>query len=222
MLLAENVAVRFRDAQGKTFDGLHIERMEFAPGRLSCVTGPSGSGKSTLLLTLAGLIVPATGSVRWNGDAISTWPEAKRDAWRCRNVGMVFQDFQLIAELSPLANVMLPGSFGGRPNSGALKTRAHALLAELGVPASRRRIEDLSRGEQQRVAIARALLFDPPLLLADEPTASLDRDNAQFVTTLLADAAQKGKMVVAVSHDDLLLREASVVHRLERGMLKAA
>ena len=185
MLVAEDLVVRFRDAQGASFDGLKVEQMSFEPGKLTAVSGPSGSGKSTLLLTLAGLIVPSKGQVVWNGEAISTWPEAKRDAWRCQNVGLVFQDFQLIAELSPLANVTLPGSFGGRTSSGSLKARGLALMKELGVPQSRRRVEDLSRGEQQRVAIARALLFDPPLILADEPTASLDHDNAQFVTSFL-------------------------------------
>lgn len=222
MLVAQEIVVRFRDAQGASFESLRIERMQFEPGKLTAVSGPSGSGKTTLLLTLAGLIAPSAGRVLWDGEAISTWPEAKRDAWRCRNAGLVFQDFQLIPELSPLANVVLPGSFGGRPNRDSIKARGAALMEQLGVPQSRRRIEDLSRGEQQRVAIARALLFDPPLLLADEPTASLDRSNAEFVTRLLADAAGLGKIVVAVSHDDLLLREAAQVHRLDRGLLKAA
>jgi len=222
VLVAEEIVVRFRDAKGASFESLRIERMQFEPGKLTAVSGPSGSGKTTLLLTLAGLIAPSAGRVLWNGEAISVWPEAKRDAWRCRNAGLVFQDFQLIPELSPLANVILPGSFGGGPRGGSLKARGLALLEQLGVPQSRQRIEDLSRGEQQRVAIARALLFDPPLLLADEPTASLDRSNAEFVTKLLADAARAGKTVVVVSHDDLLLREASRVHRLDRGLLKAA
>ncbi|MBL8908408.1 MAG: ATP-binding cassette domain-containing protein, partial [Rhizobiales bacterium] len=132
MLVAEEVVVRFRDAQGASFESLRIERMPFEPGKLTAVSGPSGSGKTTLLLTLAGLIAPAAGRVLWNGEAISSWPEAKRDAWRCRNAGLVFQDFQLIPELSPLANVVLPGSFGGRPNRDSIKARGAALMEQLG------------------------------------------------------------------------------------------
>ena len=218
-LVAEGLAVRFRDAEGLAFEALNVERVSFEPGRITAVTGPSGSGKTTLLFTLAGLIAPSKGRVIWKDQSISAWPESRRDAWRRHTAGLIFQDFALIAELSPLANVLLPASFGRVPNGFSPKQRAAALFESLGVPQSRRRISDLSRGEQQRVAIARALLFDPPILFADEPTASLDRDNAQTVISLLGQAAKAGKTVVAVSHDDLLLGEAAVTHRLDRGRL---
>ena len=175
------------------------------PGKITAIAGPSGSGKSTLLYVLAGLQPPQAGRVLSDGADIYRLGEGRRDAWRRRTVGFVFQDFHLIPELSVVANVALPGTFG---RSGGRRRAPAELLAELGVPTDRRSVAMLSRGEQQRVAIARALAFDPPVMLADEPTASLDGAAASEVRAILRRLAEDGRTVVVVSHDEALLAEA--------------
>ena len=149
----------------------HLLRLE--PGELLALAGPSGSGKSTLLYLLSGLLVPAAGRVAWAGTDLADMGEGARDRWRRENAGFVFQNLHLIEELSPLDNVLTPGWFSSLSVKG-LYGRAEALLDRFGVPRDRKRVSLLSRGEQQRVAIARALLFDPKVIFADEPTASLD------------------------------------------------
>ena len=170
-LQIQHLKVAFLDAKGESFTALQTARIDFPRSAITVLCGPSGSGKSTLLQVIAGLISPQSGDVRWLGETVSTKTETARDRWRLQNIGYVFQDFQLIPELSPLANVALPASFG---KNSLPKNRAAELLNTFQVPLSRRRTSELSRGEQQRVAFARALLFDPQIILADEPTASLD------------------------------------------------
>ncbi len=215
MLVAEELQLSFRDASGGTFPALDLPHFAPKAGALTAVRGPSGCGKSTLLYVLAGLLPPDRGTVRFGDVDIYTLGEGRRDRWRRESIGFVFQDFHLLPELSPLANVAIAATFGGhRANVAA---RARALLEQLGVPHSRRSVELLSRGEQQRVAIARALLFDPPLILADEPTASLDDVAGAAVLDVLATLARAGKTVVIASHDPkaLALAEATLV--LEHG-----
>lgn len=215
MLVANGLSLSFRDAGGKSF--LVLDLPDFAPpvGQLTVIGGPSGSGKSTLLYVLAGLLPPDTGSVRFADLDIYALSESRRDAWRRDKVGFVFQDFHLLPELSPLANVTIAATFF-RSRIDA-KARARALLDQLGVPLAHRSVETLSRGERQRVAIARALLFDPPLVLADEPTASLDATAGAAVLRTLQDLAQNGKTVVMVSHEAKAVAAADVLLTLERG-----
>ena len=181
------------------------------------VTGPSGSGKSTLLHAIAGLLSLSSGIIVWGATEVSALPEAQRDRWRLATVGYIFQDFQLIAELSPAANVYLPATFSANRIS---RHRAESLLAEFGVPPSRARTVQLSRGEQQRVAFARALLHDPPLILADEPTASLDRVNAERVIVKFRNLARAGKTIIVASHDPALLAAADRTLRIVHGVLE--
>lgn len=215
MLVAKGLSLSFRDAGGAPFRVLDLP--EFAPpaGRLTVIGGPSGSGKSTLLYVLAGLLPPDTGSVRIGELDLYSLRESQRDRWRREQVGFVFQDFHLIPELSALANVTVAATFS-RSRSD-IRGRGRALLERLGVPLGYRSVETLSRGERQRVAIARALLFDPPLIFADEPTASLDVAAGAAVLRTMQDLASEGKTVVMVSHEPKAIAGADVLLTLERG-----
>ena len=194
--------------------------LELGRESLVVVTGPSGSGKSSLLYALCGLLTPTTGTVRHEAQDIYALSESRRDRWRRATVGLIFQDFHLIPELSPLANVALATRFGGTADRAALAARAQMLLEALQVPTARRHASMLSRGEQQRTAIARALLFDPPAIFADEPTASLDAEASRLVADRLqALARDEGRLVLAVSHDPIVISRADRVLHLERGHL---
>lgn len=218
MLQLSNISVTFQDATGKPFKALEIASVEFEPGHIIVISGPSGSGKSTLLHVIAGLLPPTTGEVIWQQKSVSKLPETQRDRWRRETIGYLFQDFQLIQELTPIGNVALPGTFG---RNRIPKDRAALLLDQFGVPHSRSTTAVLSRGEQQRVAFARALFFDPPVILADEPTASLDQTNGEIVIEHLSKLASQGKIVITASHDAALIAKAKRHVRLDRGLVKA-
>lgn len=198
---------------------VEVSSLHVNPGSLIVLTGPSGSGKTTLLHVFAGILPPRSGSVTWNQTDIASLKEAARDAWRRDHVGLVFQDFHLIDSLSPIDNVLLPATFSHFVTPASIKRRAHALLETLQIPVERGSVADLSRGERQRVAMARALLFDPPILLADEPTASLDRASAEQVADELAKSAAQGRTTIVVSHDRLLIERAGRRLQLERGQV---
>jgi putative ABC transport system ATP-binding protein len=200
-----DLVVRYDDG-ADAVTALQIDRLRVAPGSLFVVTGPSGSGKSTLLYAVGGLIRVQRGRVRWDEHDILSLPESKRDRWRRHTIGFAFQDFHLLPELTPLQNVLLPASFERYATESATRARAVGLLDRFGVPQARSTIAHLSRGEQQRVALARALLYDPPVILADEPTASLDaKAGALVIETLAQLATEEGRTVIAVSHDPALV-----------------
>jgi ABC-type lipoprotein export system ATPase subunit len=191
------------------------------PGAVVAVTGPSGAGKTTLLHAIAGLVKPDGGSVAWGGLDVTGLSEAARDRWRLDTVGLVFQDFQLFAELDVLDNILLPVRFDHSRTPRAFIDRAAALAARVGLERRRLSAGKLSRGEQQRVAIARALVRAPQLILADEPTASLDPVNGARVADLLIETAREaGASIVVVSHDPVLLERAGLVYCLESGKLE--
>ena len=225
MLRAERLRVAYHDAQGHAFAALDVAGLAFASAAFTCVIGPSGCGKSSLLWGLAGIAGEASNSVVWqNAGAtidIAQLSSRARDRFRRENIGFVFQDFQLIGELSPLENVLTPARFDHLRAPAYLRARAGVLLERLRVPQARRRAADLSRGEAQRVALARALLRDPPINLADEPTASLDAAAADTVGEALAALAIAGKLVIAVTHDATLAGRASRVLRLDHGRIVA-
>jgi putative ABC transport system ATP-binding protein len=173
-----------------------------------------------LLHVLAGLLRPTTGTVCWGAQDLTHLPEGARDRWRRTNIGFVFQDFHLVPELTARENVLLPTWFAGWTAGTPLTSRATALLAEVGVPDPDRRAGLLSRGEQQRVAIARALLARPTILLADEPTASLDGETAGLVADLLTRSARdSGATLILISHDPAMLARMQQVRRMEKGVL---
>jgi ABC-type lipoprotein export system ATPase subunit len=173
--------------------GLEVERDEVV-----AVLGRSGSGKSTLLHVLGGLDVVDAGEITLAGERISGLRPRALARVRLRRIGFVFQQFQLIEELSGAENVLLPARLPGAPAGGA--RRARELIEELGVADVADHLpHELSGGEQQRFALARALVNDPVLVLADEPTGSLDRENGTAVLELLRGLT--GRAVVIVTHE---------------------
>jgi ABC-type lipoprotein export system ATPase subunit len=215
-LAVTDLAVAHRDA-GVILGGVSLS---LAEGAIAAITGPSGAGKTTLLHAVAGLAKPSAGSVRWGEREISALGESERAAWRREVVGLVFQDFQLVAELDMLGNVLLPLAFDRWRVAAAERQRAAALLHRMGLEALSRRASALSRGEQQRVALARALIRRPSLLLADEPTASLDPQSGARAAALLIDAAREaGASLLIVSHDRAVLDRIPTLYRLEGGRL---
>lgn len=217
---ARSVCAVFSDAGGAGIQALREVSAEFLPGHLTAIVGPSGSGKSTLLHALAGIVVPQQGEIRFGATVVSQLGEKQRDAWRLAHCGMVFQDFRLIDELDALGNALLPAQFQRARLPAALRERARALLERFEVPLRAGPVARLSRGEQQRVALARALLLDPPVILADEPTASLDSDNGQRIADELKAMAQAGKTVVAVTHDHKLSALADQVLCMTAGQVR--
>jgi putative ABC transport system ATP-binding protein len=184
---------------------LSIPALSVPAGAQVAVAGPSGSGKSTLVNVITGLERPGRGRVLWGGQDIAALSEPARDRWRGAHIGLVMQDFHLFPGLSALENVLLPARLA-RVADRALEARAAALLAEVGLSRPAQRIETLSRGEMQRTAVARALLRAPGVIVADEPTASLDATNAAAIGDLLIRmAARSGATLIVVSHDPALL-----------------
>ncbi|WP_201302977.1 MULTISPECIES: ATP-binding cassette domain-containing protein [unclassified Bosea (in: a-proteobacteria)] len=220
-----DIQVDHRDGDGRPFRVLDIPEFVVPPGALIGLRGPSGSGKTSLLHLAAGFFQPDAGSIGWGDVVVSALPGAARDRWRRETVGFVFQDFHLVPELDVLANITLPASFSGWRQTGEQVSRATALAGRMGLTDLRRGAAVLSRGEQQRVAIARALFNAPALILADEPTASLDPAHAAEVGSLLVEVAnESGATLLCASHDPALLTRMQQVASIGDGLfqLKAA
>jgi putative ABC transport system ATP-binding protein len=215
-----------RDLEVRAPDGrvlLRVGRLELAPGAALGVRGPSGAGKSTLVNALAGLTPIASGALDWGGTDLARLSERARDAFRARTIGMIFQDFLLIEELDALGNAALPAAWAPRPERAAIRARAAEALERLGVPPGARDVAAMSGGERQRIAAARALAVDPAVILADEPTASLDRAAAdRLVADLLALARENGRTVIAVSHDPAVTGAMDRVVEVVDGRLRDA
>ena len=192
------------------------------PGEMVAIVGASGSGKSTLLSLLGLLESPDNGSIKVDDVELAGLDAKGRTAYRARKVGFVFQQFNLIPNLSALENVMLPLEFAGWSVSER-KTRAREVLSTVGLGDDKvlRRPAKLSGGEQQRVAIARALVTNPGLILADEPTGNLDRKTGERIIALLRDAAEQEKRtVVVVTHDEKIAKAADRRLEIEDGVLR--
>ena len=192
--------------------------LEITPGEVLGVVGASGSGKSTLLAILAGLDTPSTGTVELAGTDLFKLDEDARAELRGRLVGFVFQSFQLLPALTALENVMLPLELAGNPEAAAL---AHDMLARVGLAERLGHYpKHLSGGEQQRVALARAFVVRPRLLLADEPTGSLDAESGAGVIELLFRMnRESGTTLVMVTHDEGLARRCGRIVRLVAGRM---
>jgi putative ABC transport system ATP-binding protein len=197
-------------------DSLHIDA-----GQRVAITGGSGSGKSTLINVVTGLERAQAGRVLWNGQDIARLSETARDRWRAGHVGLVMQDFHLFPGLSAVENVLLPARLA-RAAGADVVTHAHELLRAVSLPRPDQRIESMSRGEMQRVAIARALLRRPGVIIADEPTASLDAEAGEAVGDLLLQlAAQTGATLMVVSHDQRLISRLDRRIALQGGRIVA-
>jgi putative ABC transport system ATP-binding protein len=197
-------------------DSLHIDA-----GQRVAITGGSGSGKSTLINVVTGLEQAQAGRVLWNGEDIARLSETARDRWRAEHVGLVMQDFHLFPGLSAVENVLLPARLAHAAGADVI-THAHELLRAVSLARPDQRIESMSRGEMQRVAIARALLRRPGVIIADEPTASLDAEAGEAVGDLLLQlAAQTCATLMVVSHDQRLISRLDRRIALQGGRIVA-
>jgi putative ABC transport system ATP-binding protein len=190
------------------------------PGEVVAVVGASGSGKSTLLAILAGLDTPTAGAVELAGRDLFALDEDARAELRGRSVGFVFQSFQLLPSLTALENVMLPLELAARADAEAA---AREILARVGLAERLHHYpKHLSGGEQQRVALARAFVVRPQLLLADEPTGSLDAESGEAVIELLFQLNREaGTTLVLVTHDEHLAQRCTRIVRLAAGRIVA-
>jgi putative ABC transport system ATP-binding protein len=202
---------------GITVDALCDVDLEVWPGEFVVILGPSGSGKTTLLNLIGGLESPTAGAVEVAGIDIAALDRDGRTAYRRDRVGFVFQFFNLVPTLTALENVQLLAEVTG----GDAEARSRAALARVGLDTEGARFPAaLSGGQQQRVAIARALVKEPPLLLCDEPTGSLDLATGRQVLAVLRDLAREGHhTVLLVTHNSAIARMADRVVRLHSGRL---
>ncbi len=210
MIELRNVSKVFNEGRHNEFTAIRDVSLRLADREVTVFTGPSGSGKTTLLTLVGCLARPTVGRIRLHDRDISGLPERFLTQVRRHSFGFVFQQFNLISGLSAVDNVMLPAYPTGRPRSG-LMARALELL-ELMALAERADapVEWLSGGEKQRVAIARALINDPPVLIADEPTANLDTAMSRDFLAILERLVEQGKTVLMTSHDPLVYEAAMV------------
>jgi len=194
--------------------------LDVTPGEALAVVGASGSGKSTLLALLAGLDTPSAGRVHLDGQDLFALDEDQRAELRGRLLGFVFQSFQLLPALTALENVMLPLELAGRADAEDL---ARAMLGRVGLGERLHHYpKHLSGGEQQRVALARAFVVRPKLLLADEPTGSLDAQSGNAVISLLFELNQEqGTTLILVTHDEALAARCARTVRLVGGRIAA-
>jgi putative ABC transport system ATP-binding protein len=187
---------------------LSIPSLAVCACQTTAVVGPSGSGKTTMLALIAGIFTPDEGDIKVSDICVSAMSENKRRAWRLENVGMVFQDFELLPYLTVCDNILLPYRIGrSSPLTRAVHDRARDCIQIVGLEKHvNRPVTRLSQGERQRVAIARALLGEPALILADEPTGNLDPKNSDLILDLLFDQVSRNKStLVMVTHDHSLL-----------------
>lgn len=183
---------------------LSIPKFQVAPGTTVAVVGPSGSGKTTLLNLAAGILTPSSGTVRTNSVDVTALSESARRDFRLLNIGLVFQEFELLEHLSVLDNILLPGRITSKVTvNQSHRDRAAEFAQEVGIGDKLHRfVRKLSQGERQRVAICRALLLEPSLLLCDEPTGNLDPCNKEHVLDILFEYVQRTKAtLLAVTHD---------------------
>ncbi len=217
-LQIRDLVLRFSGQEHALFE---IAQLDLPAGSSLGIRGPSGAGKTTLFHCLSGIATPTAGQIRWDDTDICALRADAADRWRHRQLGLIFQDFHLIDGLSALDNVLLPAHFDHWQPAAALRQRARDLLAEVGIPAFERMAALLSRGERQRVAFARALLFSPAIVMADEPTASLDPDHRTQIGDLLVSLVRsQGATLIVISHEQELLARMERCVVLQDGHLK--
>jgi putative ABC transport system ATP-binding protein len=206
---------------GRTrFDALLPTDLTVGQGEYVGLVGPSGSGKSTLLNLVAGIDRPSAGQVRIAGHDITVMKESQLASFRGREIGIVFQFFQLIPTLSVLENLVLAMDLVGAVPQRQRRARALALLEDVGVENHAHKLPaELSGGEQQRVAIARSLANNPPILVADEPTGNLDSANSEMIEGIFRDCAARGHTVIVATHETARLDRFGRLLKLADGAL---
>jgi putative ABC transport system ATP-binding protein len=220
MLLGVNrLTKQYRGSDGRV-DAVSEVSLEVDAGQFVAIRGPSGCGKTSLLLSAGGLLRPDEGSVVVEGQDLYSLSSEQRARFRARRIGFVFQQFHLVPYLSVLDNVLVPSMAWRVENANE---RARELLETLGMSHRLHHKPDaLSTGERQRTALARALLNRPGLLLADEPTGNLDRENADGVLQFLTQFAHDGGAVLLVTHDDYAMGFADRTIKMREGRFQSA
>ncbi len=216
MLKLSNLS-KIYSRHGKSVSAIDGISLQIDKGDFVAIIGPSGSGKSSLLLMMGGMLSPSSGEICLEDQSIFDLSSRQRAALRQEKIGFLFQTFNLVPYLSALQNVLLPMLFGGL-DKGSRRNRALTLLDEMGL-ADRvdHKPSELSIGQQQRVAFARMLANDPPLILADEPTGSLDPEMSHQMIAFLKELNEKGKTIVLVTHDLNVARQANRVIEISKG-----
>ncbi|MBC1722746.1 ABC transporter ATP-binding protein [Listeria seeligeri] len=219
-LIMKNISKSYQDGE-QQIEVLKNVSLEVAQGEFVAILGPSGAGKSTFLSIAGALLSPTTGEILIGGKGLSNLSNKELTKVRLDKVGFIFQGANLIPYLNVRDQLLLIAEVTGQKGSKA-KEKAATLLKELGLEARQNNYpESLSGGEKQRVAIARSLMNDPDIILADEPTASLDADRGHKVVQMIADEVKKkNKAAIMVTHDERVLDLVDRVIRIEDGYLK--
>lgn len=217
----KNISKNYQDGE-QVIEVLKSVSLEVAQGEFVAIVGPSGAGKSTFLSIAGALLSPTEGEIAIGGTTLNNMSEKALTKVRLDKVGFIFQGANLIPYLNVRDQLLVIAELSGEKGSAA-KERADKLLQELGLTARQNNYpESLSGGEKQRVAIARALMNDPDIILADEPTASLDANRGHKVVHMIADEVKrKNKAAIMVTHDERVLDLVDRVIRIEDGYLKA-
>ncbi|EKY4045420.1 ABC transporter ATP-binding protein [Listeria innocua] len=220
-LMMKNISKNYQDGE-QVIEVLKNVSLEVAQGEFVAIVGPSGAGKSTFLSIAGALLSPTEGEIAIGGTTLNNMSEKVLTKVRLDKVGFIFQGANLIPYLNVRDQLLVIAELSGEKGSAA-KERADKLLQELGLIARQNNYpESLSGGEKQRVAIARALMNDPDIILADEPTASLDANRGHKVVQMIADEVKrKNKAAIMVTHDERVLDLVDRVIRIEDGYLKA-
>jgi putative ABC transport system ATP-binding protein len=206
-LITLNRVIKRYETPSGPFTALKDINLEVQQGEFVAVVGKSGSGKSTLINILTGIDNPTSGEIYVASTGVHSLNQEQLAVWRGKNIGVVFQFFQLLPTLTVAENVMLPMDFCKTYPVRERRERAIALLAKVGISEQADKLPaDLSGGQQQRAAIARALANDPPILVADEPTGNLDSQTSEDVLRSFAELASEGKTVIMVTHERDLSR----------------
>ena len=217
MIKLEDVSKIFK-SPGKQVKALNKVTLQVKKGEFLVVKGPSGCGKTTLLMSIGGMLRPTTGIVRIDDRDINILNDNERTKFRALNVGFVFQMFYLIPYLNVLENILVSCRFAG---DRTLRKKALELAEDLGLwDRVKHRPSELSTGECQRVALARALIHQPKIILADEPTGNLDKENSSEVVRILADYHQSGGTVIMATHGDDMNTIADRIILLNKGEIK--
>ena len=205
-----------------TVEVLHGIDFEVPAGELTMLVGPSGCGKTTLISIIAGILTPTSGEVEICGSAITQMSDAEKVAFRRRNVGFIFQQYNLLPALTAAENAAIPLVAAGAPMARAVGSAA-AILERIGMGEHLGKLPNqLSGGQQQRVAIARALVHNPRLIVCDEPTAALDAESGRTVLEILKDAAlAPDRAVIVVTHDTRIYSFADRIASMEDGRIRA-
>jgi putative ABC transport system ATP-binding protein len=220
LIVIRGVEKAYRTVAGAV-PALRGVNLEIMPGEFVALFGRSGAGKSTLINMVTGIDRPNAGSIVIAGQPLEQLDEDALTRWRGRNVGVIFQSFQLMPMLTCAQNVALPMDFAGRyPLPAAHHARAMQLLDAVGIAEhAHKRPMEVSGGQRQRVAIARALANDPIFIAADEPTGSLDSSTTQTILKIFVELVEQGKTIIMATHDPDLARYATRIVNLEDGVV---